>query len=354
MAGSGFIDLTGKVFSAWTVLKLTDKRQGKYLLYTCKCRCGHIRDITANNLKAKKTLGCAQCFYKRRIKDLTEKQYGDWTVTGVIEERRKGVFYYLCICKCGNRGYLRKTQLMNTKTDNYCKDCSTINQRQNLVGKRSGKLTVVRFTGEKQGQTEHLLWECLCDCGNTKLVTTSHINQKMVSSCGCLSNDSKFIDLTGKRVNKLHIISMLPYKNSKNKVLWFCLCDCGNTTKLTSGVLNSGRQKSCGCRARGSRKLGTIYGIYSNDDKLVYIGQTINYKLERRLDLHINYPSGDMKNWFSSIDYRPTIKSLIRNVKTENLDSMEKFLIKTIVNEYHPLLNITHNPKPNTFTYQVS
>lgn len=31
------------------------------------------------------------------------------------------------------------------------------------------------------------LWECKCDCGNTKLVTTRHLNRKnhTVTSCGC-------------------------------------------------------------------------------------------------------------------------------------------------------------------------
>lgn len=29
-------------------------------------------------------------------------------------------------------------------------------------------------------------WECICDCGNKKHVTTSHLKQGLVKSCGCL------------------------------------------------------------------------------------------------------------------------------------------------------------------------
>jgi hypothetical protein len=59
-------------------------------------------------------------------------------------------------------------------------------------------------------------------------------------------------DLTGKRYGRLTVIS----KNGVNKhgaMSWVCECDCGNKTTATSGVLNCGKKKSCGCLQKETR-----------------------------------------------------------------------------------------------------
>jgi hypothetical protein len=62
-----------------------------------------------------------------------------------------------------------------------------------LLGKRFVRLVVIKKT--KHSRSGSVVWECLCDCGNTCFVTTRHLNRKMgvVKSCGCLKeeNDSK-------------------------------------------------------------------------------------------------------------------------------------------------------------------
>lgn len=57
----------------------------------------------------------------------------------------------------------------------------------------------------------------------------------------------KAIDLKGMRFERLLVIGKGSYKNSVGKVLWVCLCDCGKETVATTGGLNSGNTKSCGC-----------------------------------------------------------------------------------------------------------
>lgn len=56
---------------------------------------------------------------------------------------------------------------------------------------------------------------------------------------------SKFIDITGKRFNKLTVVSL--HKKENGKVTWKCICDCGNITYVRGGNLKSGAVKSCGC-----------------------------------------------------------------------------------------------------------
>jgi len=50
----------------------------------------------------------------------------------------------------------------------------------NLIGRRLGKLVVVSYFGKVKGRAA---WNCVCDCGNEKVISTEHINR--VKSCGC-------------------------------------------------------------------------------------------------------------------------------------------------------------------------
>lgn len=53
-------------------------------------------------------------------------------------------------------------------------------------------------------------------------------------------------DLTGQRFGKLTVISRA--ENSKdNHVMWNCVCDCGNTKPIRANALKTGNTTSCGC-----------------------------------------------------------------------------------------------------------
>lgn len=54
---------------------------------------------------------------------------------------------------------------------------------KNLIGQRFGRLVVESFShSNKSGNS---MWNCKCDCGNTKVVCGSWLNNGAVSSCGC-------------------------------------------------------------------------------------------------------------------------------------------------------------------------
>lgn len=55
-----------------------------------------------------------------------------------------------------------------------------------LVGKRFSRLVVVKYNGKDAHS--HKTWECLCDCGNTVIVTTSNLNGT-TKSCGCYNKE---------------------------------------------------------------------------------------------------------------------------------------------------------------------
>jgi hypothetical protein len=103
-----------------------------------------------------------------------------------------------------------------------------------IAGKRFGGLLVRSYAG---GGT----WECVCDCGNTTIKNTGHLNAG-AKSCGCIVTK----DIHGKKFGRLTAIRENG-RGNKGIVLWECVCDCGNTVTTRGSALRAGKVKSCGC-----------------------------------------------------------------------------------------------------------
>lgn len=56
----------------------------------------------------------------------------------------------------------------------------------------------------------------------------------------------KFINLIGRRFGKLIVIRRMN-NNKSNKITWLCECDCGNKKIICGGDLKNGRTQSCKC-----------------------------------------------------------------------------------------------------------
>lgn len=67
-----------------------------------------------------------------------------------------------------------------------------------LVGKKFGRLTVIRREGFKQCSTKQPTWACQCDCGGSKVVLGVHLRGGTVRSCGCLHLER------AKKLNRSH------------------------------------------------------------------------------------------------------------------------------------------------------
>lgn len=52
--------------------------------------------------------------------------------------------------------------------------------------------------------------------------------------------------LTGHRFGKLVAQYMLNERKWK-KIVWHCICDCGNYIDVPTGALTTGNTSSCGC-----------------------------------------------------------------------------------------------------------
>lgn len=125
-------------------------------------------------------------------------------------------------------------------------------KRENLVGKRYGKLTVEEMVfhyrpteNNPQGKT---YCKCKCDCGGDALVAAYRLKAGQKQSCGCDTSERRSIayrkDLTGKKFGRLTVIRSL--YGSKVE----CQCDCGNNVCVSTTDVISGHTQSCGCLQR--------------------------------------------------------------------------------------------------------
>ena len=121
------------------------------------------------------------------IEDLTGRTYGEWTVLEYYG-KEKGIHYWLCKCSCGTIKKVNSQSLRNNRSvscghkhGELCRQKNT----KNLIGKKFGKLTVIRQIENKTSRSG-ARYECLCECGNLHEVSSNSLIQGHVKSCGCL------------------------------------------------------------------------------------------------------------------------------------------------------------------------
>lgn len=73
----------------------------------------------------------------------------------------------------------------------------------------------------------------------------------------------KVKDLKGNTYGRLTVQEFL--RLSRDGALWDCVCICGNTKIIKAGDLKSGNTQSCGCqRSEAIKKLNMTHGVTSN------------------------------------------------------------------------------------------
>jgi len=196
------IELTGSRFSKLLVLrKAENKRYGNsrpVSCWVCKCDCGNIVERTTQDLKRGLTTNCG-CS-NLRTKDLSGNKYWKLTVIKQVESFKGKRRKWECLCHCGNKVIKSSTSLTSGEAKSCgCWRYSNPNQKRGgvekgtfiqkeFVGKTIGKLTIlerVRKPDEKKSHTPY--WLCKCECGNTKIVSSSTLkNKTIIASCGCV------------------------------------------------------------------------------------------------------------------------------------------------------------------------
>ena len=119
---------------------------------------------------------------------------------------------------------------------------------KDIAGQKFGSLTALEFAGiNSDGKA---LWDCQCDCGQSKTITGKSLRTGQTKSCGCTRGESKVKDMSGQTFGALTVLSRIGHKTKSRSHYWECQCICGNVTEVSGSNLRSGAVASCGCVAR--------------------------------------------------------------------------------------------------------
>lgn len=204
---------------------------------------------------------------------------------------------------------------------------------QALIGKKFGLLTPVRMVEPRRRPNGCLsqMFECKCDCGNTTIVSYSHLKYGGTLSCGCLKHRSKYEDLTGQKFGRL---TVLKHKGrvqigtqDQYSQLWECICDCGTHCDVDSRSLKSGNTTSCGCvqgeKLRASHlnayDLSGDYGVGYFSDGTTFLFDLADYPEICGYTWHKN-DSGYALTTYKGKHYR--MHRIILNLGEYSLDSV--------------------------------
>ncbi len=153
---------------------------------------------------------------------------------------------------------------------------------KDLTGLKIGMLTAIEPTGEKNKNDGSWIWLFKCDCGKTREIAASRINNDFPPfSCGCKRKENKGqaqpIDLAGQRNFMVVMLEPTEKRCKGGYVIWKIKCDCGKIFERPSYAFLRKTVKSCGCRhfvpkgrpriANSGAHVNSIYGHYKQSAK---------------------------------------------------------------------------------------
>lgn len=178
-----------------------------------------------------------------------------------IENIIYGRITFVCQCECGNIVSVKGKDLKSGNVRScgcLAKDSSinnihktpTFAQAENLVGQRSGKLTVMRLATSEEviNRPPHIkYWVCKCDCGNTHIVSTSDFKMGKVQSCGCLISKGEAKIKSILEENHINYATQFYFddlKSSQNRKYYFDFGILNNDNQLQYLIEYDGIQHS--------------------------------------------------------------------------------------------------------------
>lgn len=267
----------------------------------------------------------------RKKRDLTEQKFGKLTAHYILpkpEWLRERTTWF-CTCECGGETKVVAGDLVKGSKTNC--GCMPTTIKKELAGKRFGMLTVLHeVPKEKRTQKNKVMWECLCDCGNTITTPSNTLVTGLKTSCGC--DTITYNDLTGQKFNMLTVLHRVEPKVSTKHTKWVCKCDCGVTTEARADGLTSDKAFSCGCTRRPNKGVPDITG--AKFGKL-----TALYELPREERTR----SKNQRTWLCQCDCGVTIRAIGNDLRAGRTTSCgcglhvdltgQKFGKLTVVNE---------------------
>ena len=195
--------------------------------------------------------------------------------------------------------------------------------------------------------TQRAWWKCLCVCGKVVEAPSHHLTTGHKVSCGCYRPN--VANLVGQRFGRLTVLELLNRETNAAGAKWKCLCDCGNTTIVTTKLLNNGHVASCGCLARKSKGEDLIKQILKTLD-INFVSQFRFYECRSKNPLIFDFYLSDYnccieydgKQHFEPIDFfggeeQFKIQQKNDKIKTEYCKENDIRLIRIPYTDYDKL-----------------
>lgn len=164
---------------------------------------------------------------------------------------------WVCKCDCGNITVVTADNLKRGNVQScgcYQKEQTSKANGIDLTGQRFGKLLVLNKCIKDPNEIDrHIKWQCLCECGNVVKVYSNNLTSGHTTSCGCFHIEqiqkAKRLKLTNEKFGLLTVLSLNEEKTSqKHSTYWNCICECGNKTVVKGVHLIGGETQTCGCK----------------------------------------------------------------------------------------------------------
>ena len=104
-------------------------------------------------------------------------------------------------------------------------------KREDLIGQKFGRLTVISFNEEVSKQKGYSCWNCKCDCGNEKVIRGNSLKNGHTTSCGCYQKEkvgeatrkgeTTRKGITGMKFGRLTVIKR--HGGKGRRWLWSCV-----------------------------------------------------------------------------------------------------------------------------------
>lgn len=133
----------------------------------------------------------------------------------------------------------------------YEQNTANLQRIKNMLGKKFGLLTVIKYIEKERATDGSLLYQCQCDCGNLIIVSGTKLRAGKKISCGCIkkkSGNHTNLDLQiGSKFNRITILEKTTKRDSNRCIIYKCKCDCGIIFEAVGSRIKNGYVKSCGC-----------------------------------------------------------------------------------------------------------
>ena len=144
-----FINLEGQKFERLLVLKRAPNKNGR-TAWNCVCDCGKEIIVIGKSLRDGNTKSCG-CLHRETVsknfsKNITNQRFGNLVAIKPTNERRHGSIIWECLCDCGNTHYTSTELLLS----GHCKSCGCIRSHGNQKIKEILQSANFNFISEYQ------------------------------------------------------------------------------------------------------------------------------------------------------------------------------------------------------------